>query len=36
MAVYQVTLRLPDGTEHTLPTTHDQHLLDAALEAGRA
>jgi ferredoxin len=34
MAAYQVTLRLPDGSEHTLPASHDQHLLDAALEAG--
>jgi len=34
VAIYHVTVRLPDGTEQTLPVGDDQHLLDAALDAG--
>ncbi len=34
MAVYQVTFRVPDGTEQTIPVREGEHVLDAALEAG--
>jgi ferredoxin len=34
MTVFDVTLRRPDGSEDTIHVHADEHVLDAALEAG--
>ncbi len=34
MATYRATFRLPDGSEHAVDASDEDHLLDVALDAG--